>query len=95
MDRAQTINQVAEIIKQQLPADCEIFLFGSWAKRQALPASDLDIGILGQAEVPWETMMKIKSAAQGLPTLRKIDIVDLRAAGEEFRKNVLNHALKL
>lgn len=95
MNQEEITKEAAKIIRQHLPADYEIFLFGSWAKEQALPASDLDIGILGANEVPWETMMKIKSAASGLPTLRQIDIVDLRAAGEEFRKNVLKYGVKL
>lgn len=95
MERAEIIKAVAGIIRQHLPATYRIFLFGSWAEGRALDTSDLDIGIFGATEVPWEAMSRIKAAAAGLPTLRSIDIVDLQSVGADFRRNVLAGAQEL
>lgn len=95
MQKEDIIKQTAAIIRQNLAADYKIFLFGSQAKGNALETSDIDIGILGEKEVPWEAMVKIKAAVEGIPTLRQVDIVDLMAAGEELRNRVLANAREL
>ena len=95
MEHAETIKDITAIIRQNLPATYKVFLFGSWVEGRAVSTSDLDIGILGDNEVPGEVMRRIKAAATGLPTLRSIDIVDLRSVGEDFRRNVLAGAQEL
>lgn len=95
MEKKDIIKQATAIIRQNLAADYKILLFGSQAKGNALETSDIDIGILGEQEAPWEAMVKIKAAVEGIPTLRQVDIVDLMAAGEEFRNRVLVSAQEL
>jgi hypothetical protein len=95
MDKDLAIKETIKKIRKYLPKDYKIFLFGSWAKGNALETSDLDIGILGKKEVPWESMHKILEETEEVQTLRSIDIVDLNTKGENYRKNILEYAKPL
>lgn len=86
------IKIVKNKIKTKLPRGYKILLFGSWAKREAWKTSDLDIGIWGGKKVPWKIMTQILEEKEKIPTLRKIDIVDLNATEKRFKNNVLKHA---
>lgn len=92
MDKNEIIKEVVKIIKSYLADDYKIYLFGSWVKGNAAPGSDLDIGILGNKEVPFEIMVKIRHLIEGIPTLRNIDLVDFNAVGKNFRENVLRQS---
>lgn len=95
MDKNNIFDKVREIIKKYLSGDYRIFLFGSWAKGDALKTSDIDIGIYGKKEVPWNLMVKILGEVEEIPTLRKIDVLDLNAKEKIFRDNVLSYAKPL
>ena len=95
MDKEDVIAKIVKIIKKYLFGDYKIYLFGSWAKGDALETSDIDIGILGKEEVVWRLMVKILREVDEIPTLRKIDVLDLNAKEESFRNNVLSYAKPL
>lgn len=93
MEKNLIFKEINKNIKDNLPMDnYKIMLFGSWAKGNALETSDIDIGILGEKKVPWNIMVKILRKIEEIPTLRSIDIVDLNAVSESFRKSALRHA---
>ena len=95
MSREEFLKKITDIIKNELGPSYKVFLFGSWAKGTAVETSDLDIGILGSREVPPDKMANIKALIEAVPTLRRVYVVDLIAAGEEFRNSVLAHAKEL
>lgn len=92
MKREAIIDEVTKIIRQHLSEEYKVFIFGSWAKGNAIESSDIDIGILGREKVPWSTMTKILEKKDDIPTLRSIDIVDLNAVEEQFKNHVLEYA---
>ncbi len=84
------LEQVTQIVRRHLPASaCRILLFGSWARSDALPTSDIDIGILGEEPVDELTLAQIKEEIDGLPTLRKVEVVDLHLVDDRFRNHVV------
>ena len=83
------IDQATGIIRKYLPKDYKVFLFGSWAKGNALETSDIDIAILGHSKVNSSNMTHILSEVEDIPTLRSIDIVDLKNTSKDFRETVL------
>lgn len=95
MNKDDVIDEVVKAIRLYLGDDYRVFLFGSWARGDAAPVSDLDIGILGDEKVPREIMGRIKRIAEAVPTLRSIDVIDLRAKDERFRNAVLQYAKTL
>lgn len=95
MDKDLIIQEVIKIIRKHLGDEYNIFLFGSWAKGEALETSDLDIGILGGKKAPWNLMVKILEEVDKIPTLRKIDVVDFQTKDKNFQKNVLSYSKSL
>lgn len=95
MDKRLVLQEVVGIIRKYLGNEYRIYLFGSWEKGDALETSDLDIGILGKEKVIWSIMTKISQEIQNIPTLRKVDIVDLNTSDERFRKSALKDAKEL
>ena len=92
MEKDAIIDEVAMIIRRYLPKKYKIYIFGSWAKGNALETSDLDIGILGDIAVDSDIMDRIVKETDIIPTLRSIDVVDLQAKSDDFRKAVLEYA---
>jgi predicted nucleotidyltransferase len=68
----------------------KIFLFGSRARGNALPASDFDVGVLGEQPLDLETFYEIADALDALPTLHRIDWVDLNRTSDKLRQQALN-----
>jgi len=66
----------------------EVFLFGSFVRGEARSNSDLDVafGFLQAPEARLESALH--SALDELPTIRPIDLVDLRYASESLVKAV-------
>ena len=95
MDKQVILKQIVEVIRKYLGEEYRLYLFGSWAKGGALETSDFDIGILGMEKVSWSVMTKINEEVSKIPTLRKIDIVDLTVSSERFRKSALESAKEL
>ena len=69
-----------------------VVLFGSRARGAARDRSDFDFGIYGDSPVPLKTYYKISDFLEQLPTLYRIDWVDLNRATEALRNNALQGA---
>jgi len=94
-------DQILAWIKQGLSrysgelAGYKVVLFGSRARRSHREKSDFDIGIYGAKPVSLKTFYAIGDFLESLPTLYRIDWVDLNRAGGPLRKNALGNALVL
>jgi hypothetical protein len=66
-----------------------MYLFGSWAQGKALSVSDLDIALDTGTPIKPAIIQIIADELEELPTLRKVDMVDLQAMDQEFRKRIL------
>lgn len=96
MEVGDIIQATSTVVRRHLaPNAYALVLFGSHAKGDAYPTSDVDIGIVGREPVPFPTMTKILEEKDEIPTLRKIDLVDLQAMSDAFRENVLSYAKRL
>lgn len=91
----EIIQAVRNIAIEQLPAEYRTVLFGSWAQGNARPTSDIDIGIVGDRPVPHELMVRIRAQVDSIPTLRKVDVVDLQSVDSRFRDVALKQAKPL
>ncbi len=96
MEREEIIQEALDIIRRHLPdKELKVFLFGSWAKGSAEPTSDIDIAILGPQPIDDLLLLRIREEINGIPTLRRIDVVDLNNTDERFRDDVLSYARPL
>lgn len=95
MEIKTIITTATSIIRKYVPPQSVMVLFGSQATGAAYDGSDIDIGIMGDTVVPFETMTKILDDIEDIPTLRKIDIVDLRAVSTPLREHILSYAKRI
>lgn len=73
----------------------KVILFGSRASRSHREKSDFDLGIYGVSPVSLKTFYKIGDFLESLPTLYRIDWVDLNRANDKLRENALGNAVVL
>lgn len=84
------IDEVVETIVRHIPeGPLRVYLFGSWVEGHALNVSDLDIAFDTERELGFDTYTDIALDVDDLPTLRKIDIVDVHSIGDGFRESIL------
>lgn len=90
------LREVVRIVRQCVPEESyRILLFGSWVTLESLPTSDIDVGILGPGPVDGLAIARIHEHIDRLPTLRKIEIVDLRSVEDRFRVKAERNAEQL
>ena len=67
----------------------QVFLFGSRTSGTARDRSDFDVGVLGDTPLPLATFYKMEDLFEEIPTLYRIDWVDLNRVSPEFRREAL------
>lgn len=85
---------VVDILRSAMPGLMACYLFGSAARGETSPDSDLDIAILlpaGEQIPDYLDLVARLSDAAG----RQVDLVDLRKAGDFLRVEVLRDGLSL
>jgi predicted nucleotidyltransferase len=88
-DETETIFETArDAVLAALPDALAIYVYGSFARGEQWPNSDLDIAVLMPPErrIP-DVLQLISHIAQSVH--REIDLVDLRQAGDVLRREVL------
>lgn len=80
--------QLHERIAQRLPGVQGVWLFGSVARGEAGPASDIDLAVLGES--PFDPVAVFDLGLElGVLAQRDVDLVDLRRAPIVLRKVIL------
>ena len=69
-----------------------VVLFGSRAGGKARTRSDFDVGVIGNEPLPVKVFYEIDDMLENLPTLYRIDWVDLNNAAPSLRKRALENA---
>ena len=98
MQAITTENRIKEEIRRvciRMEADLQgyqVILFGSRVAGTARDRSDFDVGVLGDKPLPLATFYKMDELFEEIPTLYRIDWVDLNRVSPEFRHEALKQA---
>ncbi len=84
MNESELLGSIKKIIQKYLGNDVQIVLFGSRASGNSVDSSDYDIGLRAKEPIESLAMARITSEIEELPTLRKVDIVDLSKVTKRF-----------
>lgn len=76
---------VRDILRRNLP-NCEVWAFGSRAKRTAKPYSDLDLVLVTHTPLPLALSAKLAEDFSESDLPWKVDVVDWAATGDDFRQ---------
>ena len=91
----ETVESIVRIIRSRLGPDFRVLLFGSWAKARSVTTSDIDIAIDGKQKVDDIIMASIRDEIDSLPTLRKVDLIDLHDADGKLKETILAEGREL
>jgi predicted nucleotidyltransferase len=95
MDSAQDLKEVKKIVLAALTKyPMRIFLFGSHATGRAGLASDIDVAILPEADLPAGLMSQIREELEQSNVPYQVDLVDISTTDEAFRQRVLQEGLE-
>lgn len=95
MEVKEIKKRAVKIIRDHLGDRAKIYLFGSWARGDAQPTSDIDIAFDAGSKIDISEFYQIKREIETIPTLRKIDVVDLKMSSKKFSNHILKYAVKL
>lgn len=87
-------NIVQAILQRYLP-NYSVWAFGSRAKKQAKPYSDLDIAIIGEQSMPISLLAEVNEAFDESDLPWKVDIVDWPILSDAFKTLIKQHYVVL
>jgi predicted nucleotidyltransferase len=83
------VNEVRRIVLRGLEGHrTRVFLFGSWAKDDAVRTSDIDVAVLPLEPLPPGVLSEIAEALENSNVLYPVDLVDLSKSAPHFRNLV-------
>ncbi|CAA7599613.1 Nucleotidyltransferase domain protein [Acididesulfobacillus acetoxydans] len=71
----------------------QLLLFGSRARGNASPVSDIDIGIKGVEAIPFPLLSELRDAVDNLNLPFKVDLVDMTHVSREFYEHAMEGAI--
>lgn len=77
---------VYDILHKHLPANTRVWAFGSRVKWETIDASDLDLAVESHKPIDHKTMSALNLAFNNSDLPYTIDIVDLKAVSNQFKK---------
>jgi uncharacterized protein len=90
----EDLDRVRRIVLGVLAAQpARLFLFGSRARGDAGPRSDIDIAVLPQLPLAEGTLARMREALEESTIPYLVDVVDLTDADETFRRRVIEEGV--
>lgn len=90
MERYKKI--LLEIIHKELP-DCKVYLFGSRARGDNYPGSDIDLGLDAGKVIDISLIGKLLGIIEETNIPLYVDLVDLNSADDDFREKVISKGI--
>jgi predicted nucleotidyltransferase len=85
---SQYLKMVKNILQKNLSREAKVFVFGSRANNKAKKFSDLDLAISTPREISLTVFANLRSSFEESDLPYKVDIIDLNAIDQSFRKNI-------
>lgn len=70
-----------------------VYLFGSWARGEATPLSDIDVAIEPHVPLPSGTLARLRERLEESHVPYRVDVVDLSRTSPDFRRRVLTEGV--
>lgn len=87
-ERERILAAARDALRAALPDAWAIYVFGSFARGEEWPSSDLDLAVLLPPQHGIENLLDVISNVS-MQTRRDVDVVDLRNAGDVLCREVL------
>ncbi len=89
MRAERSVEEVRRLVLEALRGrKTRVWLFGSQARGDARPQSDIDVAILPLEELPAGTLERLRDTLEESSIPQRVDVVDLREVAEAMRARV-------
>ena len=86
--------EVRRIVREVLgDTEVTVYLFGSWARGEATPGSDIDLAVESRTPLPPGLLARLRERLEESHVPYRIEVVDLREADPIFRRRVLEEGI--
>ncbi|MBI4081169.1 MAG: nucleotidyltransferase domain-containing protein [Candidatus Lambdaproteobacteria bacterium] len=85
---------VAALLERHVP-HCDVWVFGSRAKHQAKPYSDLDLVMAGDGPLPLATLAALAAELEDSALPFKVDVVDWATLSPSFRETIRSTSVRV
>ena len=86
--------EVKEIVFRFIPKNqARVYLYGSWARREERPTSDIDIGIYPLRELSPVLLSSLSEALEESAVPYRVEIVNLNETSKTFRERVFEEGV--
>ena len=87
--KREILDRVREITKNTLSSfRVKVYLFGSWAKGEGTPSSDIDLAVEAEEPLPPGTLALLRERYEESHIPYRVDLVDLAQSDSKFREKV-------
>ena len=93
--RPDHLEIVQGILREHLPVDVKVWVFGSRTNWTTKDSSDLDLALDGESKLSHKLLGALKGAFEDSTLPYTVDVVDLNQIGESFRQIVESHRAPL
>jgi predicted nucleotidyltransferase len=88
------VSQIASEAETRFGPKSRLIWFGSWSKGTARLTSDIDLAIRVEGGVPNSELARFRDwIEEDLPTLYRIDLVNLDEVGEPMRRQIQDEGI--
>ena len=85
----QIVSQIASEAKSRFGPRSRLVWFGSWPRGTARSTSDIDLAIRVEGGVPNSELASFRDwIEEDLPTLYRVDLINLDEVGEHMRRQI-------
>lgn len=89
------LERVKEIVFQFIPNDqAHVYLYGSWARGEERPSSDIDVGIHPLQTLSPSLFSELSEALEESEVPYRVEVVNLNETSEEFCRRVFQEGIR-
>jgi len=93
--REMVLDKVKQIVSEHLKGfGVKLYLFGSWARQEERPTSDIDLAIWSDQSLPTGILAKLRTALEEAAIPYPVELVDLGEADEVFVSQVMKEGIE-
>lgn len=92
--RSDHLETVREILRRHIP-DREVWAFGSRVRQAARPTSDLDLCIVGDTSLAYETAAALRQAFSDSDIPYVVDVIEWVLTSDSFREIIAREKVVL
>ncbi|WP_158701694.1 nucleotidyltransferase family protein [Lentibacillus sp. Marseille-P4043] len=86
------LKNIIDTTLKDIPAD--VYLFGSWARKEEKRTSDIDVALQSPEEIPIIKWVELRERIEESPLPYRVDLVDLSKADQDLINRIKKEGIQ-